>query len=159
MKKAKLFSVEKEIKKIKKDDFDFDKWIENTSVVGKWTWKDEVIYYLIDKPFDMYTSIVSGIIHWEQRRVRGWDDSEVWSLDNTFAKFIYPRLIKLKEVTNGYPADLTEKKWDKILDKMVEGFKIMADDESYYELTVGKKDKKITEALNLFSKHCRDLWW
>jgi hypothetical protein len=56
---------------------------------------------------------------WWQRRTRGWDDSELWSLDATIAKFVRPRLARLKEIKHGYPCDLTEQEWDIVVDKML----------------------------------------
>jgi hypothetical protein len=55
----------------------------------------------------------------KQRIIRGWDDSETWSLDFTVAKFMLPRLIRFKELKCGYPCNLTKEEWDKILDEIL----------------------------------------
>lgn len=99
----------------------------------------------------------------EQRMTRGFDDSETWSLDSTIAKFLVPRLKAFKECKNGYPARMTEKKWNKILDEMIEGFELyLTHDE--WELCQDKniyneKSLKVNKALKHFSKYFYDLWW
>lgn len=88
---------------------------------------------------------------------QGWSDIDTWSLDHAIAKLILPRLIRFKEVNNGFPPDLTEKKWDSTLQKMIDAFTIVASDK-YWERT--KKDQKvITEGLKLFAQYFQDLWW
>lgn len=42
-----------------------------------------------------------------QRVIRGWDDSETWSLDYEFYKWLLPRLKRFEELTIAYPG--TEK--------------------------------------------------
>lgn len=43
--------------------------------------------------------------YWWQRRTRGWDDSELWSLDCTIARFALPRLRRFAEIRHGEPSD------------------------------------------------------
>jgi len=56
-----------------------------------------------------------------QRLTRGFDDRELWSLDNTIATFVAPRLAAFRAMTIAYPghgdAD-TPEKWDAILARM-----------------------------------------
>lgn len=54
-----------------------------------------------------------------QRLTRGWDDSDLWSLDYTIAKFALPRLREFKLQAMGHPSSLTEEEWNMILDKMI----------------------------------------
>jgi hypothetical protein len=99
----------------------------------------------------------------EQRMTRGFDDSETWSLDITIAKFLVPRLKAFKECDNGYPARLTEKKWNKILDEMIEGFELyIKKDEWDFEPDINTRNEmyaKVNKALKQFSKYFQDLWW
>ena len=60
----------------------------------------------------------------KQRDKYGFDNGEIFNLNNTFAKWITSRLIRFKEVNKGYPFGLTYKKWNRILDKMIEGFSL-----------------------------------
>jgi len=48
----------------------------------------------------------------EQREERGFDDTEVYNLDSTIARFILPRLKRYKELNNIVPTDLTEELGD-----------------------------------------------
>lgn len=99
----------------------------------------------------------------EQRMTRGFDDSETWNLDITIASFIVPRLKAFKECENGFPSRLTENKWDKILDEMIEGFELaIKKDEWEYEEDLNTRNEKLTKvnkALKHFSKYFHDLWW
>jgi hypothetical protein len=64
-----------------------------------------------------------------QNLTRGWNDSDVWSLDHTIAEFTLPRLRRFKEVLHGHPCfeDLPEdapvedgmKRWKDIIDKII----------------------------------------
>lgn len=38
-----------------------------------------------------------------QRRIRGFDDREIWNIDNTFYKWLLPRLKRFSEKNVGYP--------------------------------------------------------
>ncbi len=93
-----------------------------------------------------------------QRKTRGWDDSETWNLDFEFAKWIYPRIKRFKEINNGHPEELTEEEWNSTIQEMVDGFEIMSDEERYFWYS--KEDgKKIKKAMRLWYKwHCY-LWW
>lgn len=56
-----------------------------------------------------------------QRHTRGWDDSETWDMDYTFYRWIYSRLNRYKELTNGYPDEYEEyEDWIKELEKRIE---------------------------------------
>lgn len=99
----------------------------------------------------------------EQRMTRGFDDSETWSLDITIAKFLVPRLKAFKECNNGFPSRLTEKKWNTIIDEMIEGFELYINkDEWEFEHDINTRNEKyykVNKALKHFSKYFQDLWW
>ena len=101
----------------------------------------------------------------KQRKQRGFDDTETWSLDQTVAKFVLPRLKRFKEVNNGFPALLKSDEWDAILDKMIDGFECVLKRECWaLEYTEDQKewkkvDKRARDGLRLFAKHFRELWW
>ena len=83
----------------------------------------------------------------------GVDESEVWNLDITIAKFILPRIKLLRKTTHGYPSTLTPEKWDKVLKQMQTSFKLTATD-SVNASTL----KKHQRGLKLFAKHYNQLW-
>jgi len=111
---------------------------------------------------------------YRQRKKRGFDDRELWSLDHTIAKFVLPRLLIFKEKKIGYPADLTVEKWDSILDQIIYSMEAIIDEwdgkydylpstkiasPSFAIRTIQIQEKKINQGLNLFAKYFRNLWW
>lgn len=56
-----------------------------------------------------------------QQLERGFDDSELWSLDDTVLQFLLPRLRIFKTYTKSYPADLKSlDEWQNIIQKMID---------------------------------------
>ena len=97
----------------------------------------------------------------EQRMLRGFDNSELWNLDNTIAKFIYPRLQAFRENNNSYPHGMSEKKWHGILDDMIKAFYSLAyvDTMSLPNVTDMEKENAMREkGLKLFAKWFQHLW-
>ncbi len=96
------------------------------------------------------------------------DREDTWSMDNTLASIILPMLKQLKETTHGFPSDLTEKEWDKILDQMIYSFEQKCKDdwmEPYYgypdwkfQKIVVDEQKKISKGFELFGKYYENLW-
>lgn len=91
----------------------------------------------------------------------GFKDAETFSLDYTFALYIYSHLCYFRDncATLGYPAHLTEEEWHNILNDMIDGFK------KYIEMN--KSDDLLTEdyyddmhnKMKLFIEYFPDLWW
>lgn len=119
-----------------------------------------------------YRRLKRGLRYWWQRRTRGWDDSDLWSLDYTLAKWIVPRLERFKEVRAGVPYiegfevcgthaqyNAAELEWVRILDKMIRAFKLIIDDNDRDELVSNEEWQEVSEGLELFSKYFRNLWW
>jgi hypothetical protein len=102
----------------------------------------------------------------KQRIIRGWDDSETWSLDFTVAKFMLPRLIRFKELKCGYPCNLTEKEWDKTLDEMIWFLEYHIDHgegtanaiKKYNEYSEDFRNR-YENASKLFGEYFGSLWW
>ena len=90
-----------------------------------------------------------------QRLTRGFDNRELWNLDDTIVNFILPRLKEFKKINSEYPGCLTEQEWNEILDKIINSFQLLKKNEWINE----KEDEKINEGLLLFIKHLRDLWY
>ena len=93
----------------------------------------------------------------------GVSPDETWNLDISIAKFLVPRLKAFKNMTNGYPMNLSEEygknafnEWIKILDQMIYAFKLIENDKMIYS---EDQNKKIEKGLDLFRKYFRDLWW
>lgn len=95
----------------------------------------------------------------EQRKLRGFDDTELWDLDLTIAKFILPRLKRFIECTIAYPAQeySSLEEYKKDLNEIV-----------WYLESVVLNDDEITDEPGLArTEHAKDLirnllftlWW
>ena len=97
---------------------------------------------------------------WWQRRTRGWDDSDTWSLDCTAAAFLLPRLRRFKELTNGYPASLAENEWNEILDKIIRALSLIIEDEDYgWWPREDSRWDEYKEGMKLLGEWWLNLWW
>ena len=101
--------------------------------------------------------IKRAIKYFFQRVTRGWDDSDTWSLDDTAAAFILPRLRRFKQVQNGRPYDIPIEQWEVMLDKMIAAFEFTVSKDRYLNEVEGYK--KHQEGLDLFAKYFWNLWW
>ena len=92
----------------------------------------------------------------KQRMERGFDNSELWSLSGTIAKFIIPRLEEFIEISNGVVLRTDKEKND--LQTMLSAFKLVVrDDESW---SFSKEEEKVVhKGLKLFAKKYFSLWW
>lgn len=97
----------------------------------------------------------------KKRNYSNFTNEELWNLDVTIAKFILPRLKRYKKSTRCHPAEITEKQWDTILDKMIFSFNFFATDKRWaIEIFTNEKIwKKVDEGLELFAKWFGSLWW
>lgn len=93
-----------------------------------------------------------------QRLIRGWDDSDTWSLDYTLCKWLLPRLKRFRELQNGWPADFeTQEEWNVVLDKIEKSIQAVAnqdEDDSWFT-----NHREYQEGLELFGKYLINLWW
>lgn len=95
--------------------------------------------------------------HWWQRRTRGWDDSELWNLDLTFARYIQPRLSRFRETTYAYPNGLSMDEWRGMLWKMERAFTLLSTDD-WFPLFEEGKQAEVEEGLKLFAEYYQSLW-
>jgi len=117
----------------------------------------DIICYRIDS---FVKDIPRKIRFFWQRRTRGWDDSDTWSLDMTLCQWLLPRLKRFKELNNGTPCDLTEQEWDNILDKMIKAVDMTAHQFERDYMEWSKKDfEEVREGLELLGKWMQNLWW
>ena len=81
---------------------------------------------------------------------------EVWNTYHTLAQLIVPRLQAFKALDkHGYcPAFKDMREWNNAIQKMIDAFELMKYDSSFSD----KEWKTITEGLDLFCKHYRNLW-
>lgn len=95
----------------------------------------------------------------------GFYREETWNLDYTIARFILPRLVYLKEKSDGYPAELTPELWLQLLDKMILAFDHIYNERgnALYSHTMTEAERTTwenekQEGLMLFAKFFEHLW-
>ncbi len=93
-----------------------------------------------------------------QRMENGFDDSETYSLDYVISQFVLPRLKRFRELTNGFPSELSSMtEWKIILDKMIAAFEL---DVKRFDCTFTDMEQKVlNEGFELFFKYYHSLWW
>jgi len=84
-------------------------------------------------------------------------NEEIWNLESSFLEWIVPRLKLLKKNNISYPGYMTEEKWDKILDEMIDGFESNLERMDMLDETE-ENNKKLARSLHLFSKYFKHLW-
>ena len=88
--------------------------------------------------------------------------AEFWNLDSTLAMYIYSHLCYFRDNCNiGHPGNMSEEKWNKILDDMITAFKLLIekDETDYHSIESKNRQKKIRYGLRLFIKYLYDLWY
>lgn len=92
----------------------------------------------------------------------GFIPAEFWNLDSTLAMYIYSHLCYFRDNCNvGHPGNMSEEKWNKILDDMIIAFKLLIekDGTDYHSIESKNRQKKIRYGLRLFIKYLYDLWY
>lgn len=92
----------------------------------------------------------------KQRRELGFDETELWNLDCTIAKFLVPRLKAFRKSHAGIPGALENEpeRWNEILDAMIEGFELY--DAKFHRTR--EECRKVNKALRLLVKWFGCLW-
>lgn len=113
-------------------------------------------------------------LFWWQRRTRGWDDSETWSMDYSLSKVIVKKLRIYQEINhiNSFgPFEMTSKEWEDKISEMIWGFQWFADGKQYTYTppTIDEREtfknngvideaERAHDAIELFTKHYKHLW-
>lgn len=126
-----------------------------------------------------WSSLNQKIRFWWQRRTRGWDDSETWSLDDQFYSWLLPRLKRFNEVNGAYPFKYKSyKSWEKELKNRIKQLEIIIKykytewdfDDKYWLNQIKNKENKNNinslayyKCLENFNKwigeNINNLWW
>lgn len=85
---------------------------------------------------------------------RGYSDRNVWGMCDDIAELNIKLLTELRDKGHGYPDGLTEKKWKKILTKMIEGFEAHLD----FCGNDKKNETKFDEGMDLYKQYFANLW-
>jgi hypothetical protein len=95
--------------------------------------------------------------HKKQREEQGFDDTETWHLDKTFALFMIPRLKRFLEVNNGFPTGETEESYNDKINYIIKSFEDYYFNE--YEHTSLDDEKAKIENAKSAVKFLQDLWF
>lgn len=107
------------------------------------------------------------VLHFYQRRTRGFDDRDMLDLNYTMAKFILPRLKYHKEITCTWPGEChfkSNEEWHECLDKMIFAFEYIIESSETLKWCdvpceeIVAVEKKMQEGLRLFGEHFTALW-
>ena len=81
---------------------------------------------------------------------------EVWNTYHTLAQLIVPRLQAFKALEkHGYCPDFKGmREWNNAIQKMIDAFELL----KYADVHSPDEEKTISEGLELFCKHFRNLW-
>lgn len=97
----------------------------------------------------------------KQREENGFDDTETWHLDKTFALFIIPRLKRFIKVNNGFPNGETYESYIeklKFIVKSLEEYYYNEDEETSLEIEK-ERLQNAKNAVNTLSQLWFHLWW
>ena len=119
----------------------------------------EYVWYPIESAYLWVRRYVYKFIQYTKR---GFDDEQLWSLDQTIAVYIYPRLVDFRIGVQGYPDGITFEEWQAILNKMEFSFKVLSEGIWNYTQTIEQYEAtmpRVQEGLDLFAKYYTHLWW
>ena len=114
--------------------------------------------------------IIRKIKGFIQRGFRGWSNSDTWEFYHYVSNVIAGGTRYLLKYQNGYPASLTEKKWNEKLKEMIWAFEYYRDATDLWFQDVKRvgsiqadenqkiNEKRAKEGLKIFIEHFRDLW-
>lgn len=92
-------------------------------------------FWWLYRMYHRLKDVKSEVYYWYQRQTRGFDDTEIWNLDSSIIKFVYPRLkyfVKWQsEHGMGTPHDFEQNPagWLEALNSMDRAFTHMAAEE------------------------------
>ena len=95
-----------------------------------------------------------------QRKAKGFDDSEMWNLDQSLARLILPRLKRFKEINKSLSETGQSKDLMESVDEMIFAFEWI-DNAKHFGSSLVVDDmshKRVENGLKLFSKHYTSLW-
>lgn len=107
---------------------------------------------------DCYKDDPKKLEHYKkQREEQGFDDTETWHLDKTFALFIVPRLKRFLEVNNGFPSGETEESYNEKINYIIKSFEDYYHNE--YEHSSLDDEKVKLENAKSAVEFLHDLWF
>ena len=135
------------------------------------------IWFYITLPFRklkyLYWDIHRNVKFGFQRMFRGYDNADGYEFFSNFVDRNYKLLKHFKKHTWGYPYELTEEEWDKVLEEMIQHLYMMdewnvidslkqgmpEDWEPAYNTVYEIMERNKDDFFKLFSKYFYNLWW
>jgi hypothetical protein len=93
---------------------------------------------------------------WWQRRTRGFDDRDTWSLDYTIAKFAAPRLRLFAQKTFSFPVGMTIEEWQAKIEGMAAALQWLVDNDG---CTISDGFDEHKQGFEDFGEYFLHLWW
>lgn len=91
-----------------------------------------------------------------------WGGSSIIFTKKYIAKIILSHLQRFQEIRKGYPSDLTDKKWNEIINEMIWGFEWWSRD-PYASPSFAQESPdnlvRAQSAIELFAEYYPNLWW
>jgi hypothetical protein len=106
-----------------------------------------ICFSLTDKNDERETEFI------KQRLERGFDDSETWSLRDTIALFIIPRLKRYQEIANDIDENLVND-----INIFIRAMELVSRDNGSCILTP-EEEKEMFDGIEKFPKIFMSLWW
>ena len=107
---------------------------------------------IFGKPRDIFLNIKWFI----QRGKRGFADCDTWDFDIYLARIIKEGVSQLKEEKYGFPCDLEEDEWNKILDNIIYTF---TEEENILDKNpYNNYDEQKENGWKLFKEYFHNLW-
>jgi hypothetical protein len=89
-----------------------------------------------------------------QLKTRGFDDTELWNLDVTFAKFMLPRFKEFRK-NDGRPYTYTKRQWHRKLDQVERALTLI----SLRSWDLSPNETRVVQkGLAVFGEICTKLW-
>lgn len=92
----------------------------------------------------------------KQRIERGFDDSETWSLRDTIANFILPRLKVYRKTIDGFIVDQND--FYKKIDMSIRAFELVAREEGA-TIWTKEEEQEYADGIEAFKEIFMGLWW
>ena len=112
---------------------------------------------LVSKKADGFGTMIRFLKYWWQRRVRGFDERELWNLDQTLTLWLLPRLRAFSRNPSGHPYGFESMEdWQATLGEIIWALEKHSD---YNFISASDEEAKRVEAgMELFGKYWRALW-
>ena len=121
-------------------------------------------YIILNKTIRFLT--FKWLYYFIERGLKGYSQYDLVDFDNYLAKLLSKALKDFRKRSLGIPSQLTEKKWDKILNDMQNGFTKYLDMGIYESSSIAdqvkhynKRRKIVDKGLKLFAEHFYDLFY